>query len=531
VSAFSIRSSFWLKLGVGLVLIAVADALFFQRTPGATLGAFALLWLTAAGLFRGGWRRDRRGLAAAVAALVFALIMIDRPGFLAWCLFGLALLVAVLSARVARAEDAWRWTQRLVVLAVVSLFGPILDLVRLNRINRRRRAINIPGVVQLLVLPLLGGAVFLGLFASANPLIGDLLARLSLPPLTDQTILRVLFWLVVLIAVGGTLRPRWRRKLIALPSFKAKSTGVTTASVILSLILFNLLFAVQNGLDLAFLWSGAPLPDGVTLAEYAHRGAYPLIATALLAGLFVLVFLRPGTETAAKPMVRRLVVLWVAQNLMLVASSLLRTADYIEVYSLTRFRIAAMIWMALVGVGLGLICWRLIRNRSANWLINANVAATLAVLAVVSVVDLGAIAAAWNARHAQEVDHRGARLDLCYLSSLNGASLVSLVELEQRTTNPELKDRIAAVRADQMAKIEAKQSDWRGWRWRDARRLDRVEALTRNTPLSPRMPGERDCEGRLVALPAPIPGPSMSPIPAPVLAPSDISPLTSQAGA
>ena len=65
--------------------------------------------------------------------------------------------------------------------------------------------------------------------------------------------------------------------------------------------LFQAVFALQNGLDLAFLWSGAPLPDGMTLAEYAHRGAYPLIATALLAGLFVLVTLRPGAPTRRNP--------------------------------------------------------------------------------------------------------------------------------------------------------------------------------------------------------------------------------------
>ena len=66
---------------------------------------------------------------------------------------------------------------------------------------------------------------------------------------------------------------------------------VPLATLTLSLFTFNAIFAIQNGLDIAFLWSGAALPEGVTLAEYAHRGAYPLIATALLAGLFVLVAL------------------------------------------------------------------------------------------------------------------------------------------------------------------------------------------------------------------------------------------------
>ena len=44
----------------------------------------------------------------------------------------------------------------------------------------------------------------------------------------------------------------------------------------ISLALFNAVFAV-NILDIAFLWSGEPLPAGVSLADHAHRGAYPLI--------------------------------------------------------------------------------------------------------------------------------------------------------------------------------------------------------------------------------------------------------------
>lgn len=520
----SIRSSFWLKVGIGVLLVGAADGLFFMHRPGATLGAFALLWLAAAGLFRRGWIRDRRGLAAAGAAAVLALVMFDRPGLLAFILFGLALTIAMLSARVRGGEDSWRWAQRLMVQAAASLVGPWINLRRLNRVNRRRRGADLTGVVRLLILPLLGGAVFLGLFASANPLIGDLMARFRLPPLTDQTAAGAVFWLAALIAVGGVLRPHWRRRLVALPSLEGRSVpGVTAASVTLSLVVFNLLFAVQNGLDLAFLWSGAALPDGVTLAEYAHRGVYPLIVTALLAGLFVLVFLRPGSQTAARPLVRRLVVLWVGQNLLLVASSLLRTADYIEVYSLTRFRIAAMIWMVLVGVGLGLICWRLLKNKSASWLINANVGAALVVLAAVSAVDLGAIAAHWNVRHAGEVDGQGARLDLCYLDGLNGAALVSLVELERRASDPVFRDRVAAVRAGQLAAMREHQSKWRGWRWRDARRLDRVERLSAERPLTPPLPGPRDCEGRLIQPPGP--APTVAPMAGPAA-----SPLTSQAG-
>ena len=509
----SIRSSFALKTVLGLLLVATADWLFFLRPLGIAVGLFAVLLLTAAAAVRRGWTSDSRGFAAAGFAAAMAVVLIDRPSALAWLLFGLALTIAMLSARVGKNEDAWRWGQRLMVHAAIAFIGPWLDLMRLNRVNRRRRVFNLPVAVRLLLLPVVGGALFIALFASANPVIGDLIGRLQLPPLSGEAVARVIFWVLCVVLVGGILRPRWRSRLLPLPSLGGQRlSGVTAASVTLSLVVFNLLFAVQNGLDLAILWSGAPLPDGMTLAQYAHRGAYPLIITALLAALFVLVFLRPGSETAARPLVRWLVVIWVGQNLLLVASSLLRTADYIEAYSLTRFRIAAMIWMVLVGIGLGLICWRLLRNRSAAWLINANAGVAVAVLTLVSAVDLGAFAAHWNIRQALDPDRQGIRLDLCYLDRLNGAALTALVALEQRTPDTLLRDRAAAVRVRQMAAMQMRQSDWRGWRWRDQRRLDRVARMTADQPLAAPAPGVRDCDGHLTSPPrlsAAAPGPAV----------------------
>ena len=271
--------------------------------------------------------------------------------------------------------------------------------------------------------------------------------------------------------------------------------GFSLASVTLSLFAFNAIFAVQNGLDLAYLWSGAALPDGMTLAAYAHRGAYPLIATALLAALFVLLTLRPGSDMAASPLLRRLVYLWIAQNVLLVASTMLRTLDYVDAYSLTRLRIAALLWMALVALGLLLICFRIWRDRSSRWLINANCAAAAALLGVCAFVDLGAVAAGWNVRHTREVGGRGALLDLCYLNNLGASSLLPLIELESRPIGPVLRDRVAWSRLHQMARLEAQQADWRLWTFRGARRLAEAKRLVAERRL-PRVPLEpRGCDG------------------------------------
>ena len=527
------RASFWLKVGVAALLAGLANALFFWSLPwGAVVGAFAAASIVGVLVVRRGLLRDRRALFAIVAATALAAVMIERPDGLSWLMFGLLLTVAVLSARVRQAEPAWRWAQRILIHVAVGLVGPILDLVRLGRLRRRRSGkVSPAALLKVLALPMIGGLIFLLLFARANPLISGVLDALRLPPLSGFTILRLIGSLIAMVLVGMILRPRWYRRLQALPSLgERRIPGVNPASVTLSLLVFNVLFALQNGLDIAFLWSGAPLPGEMTLADYAHRGAYPLIVTALLAGLFVLVALRPGSETAKRPLVRALVTLWVGQNLVLVASALLRTADYVEGYALTRFRIAAMIWMVLVGIGLLLIGWRLLKGRDGHWLIDANVKLVLVVLAMTSTVDLGALAASWNVKHGREIDGTGAVLDVGYLHSLGEPALVSLVELEQATDDPALRDRLAAVRQPILFDLTRRQSDWRSWTWRGERRLARVRALTASRPLTPPAPGSREWAGRL----RPPPPPPIPPgVPPPVAMPpqeSVLTPLTSASG-
>ena len=488
------RFSFLLKILLALSLVVTADRLFYPAGGGATIGLYAGLLLLAAFLARPGLRRTGAALVAAGAALLFAFALLLDPSPLAALLFWGAASLAVLLPR-SGFDDGWRWAQRLVFHAVLSGARPILDYALLRTARRRGTGFSLAAQLPLLALPLIGSLVFLALFAGANPLIGNALSRVDWSAgLAGLSGARTLFWIAATVLAWSLLRPALLRlrpargfdEDLALP-------GVSRGSVTLSLICFNLVFALQNGLDLAFLWSGAPLPGDLTLAEYAHRGAYPLIVTALLAGLFVLVTLRPGSDLARAPLVRRLVLLWIAQNLLLVASTMLRTLDYIEAYSLTVLRLSALLWMALVALGLVLICWRLWFGKSGAWLINANLLGALVLLAGCAFVDLGAVAAAWNVRHAREAGGRGAALDLCYLNRLGDSALLAAIALETRPAPPALAERLAWLRNQKMAALAARQADWRLWTVRGARRLEIAQAMTAAHRLPRFAAGRRGC--------------------------------------
>ena len=488
--------SFVAKLGAAVLLVTLADWLFYLQRAGSTLGVYAALILTLALVLSPAALRNRSALAAAGAALLFAAALFDDPSLLAAGLFWAAASMAMLLPR-SRFDDGWRWTQRLAGHLLFSALAPLRDAGKLKQARGRHGAPSMSSRLPVLWLPFLGSLLFVALFATANPLIGNAFTELDLLLVFGGfSFARLLLWILAGIAVWNLLRPpairlqgsRKRDGNAALP-------GVSLASVTLSLVAFNLIFALQNGLDLAFLWSGAALPEGMTLAEYAHRGAYPLIATALLAALFVLVTLRPGSQLAQSPLVRRLVYLWIAQNVLLVASTMLRTIDYVEVYSLTRLRIAALLWMGLVAIGLVLICWRIWRARSGAWLINANLAAALLVLAGCTVIDLGAAAAAWNVRHAREVGGRGTTLDLCYLNQLGASALLPLIELESRPLPPALRERVGWARNLAMDRLQTHQRDWHGWTFRGQRRLAEANRLVAERKLPRFAAGRRPCGG------------------------------------
>lgn len=489
------RAAFWLKSVLAILLITLADVIFFRQPIGANFGAYGMALILAVLVAAPAARRQPRMLAALAIAAGAALLSLEHPTFVMASLFVLALGVAVLSPRAPEADDVWPWAQRLTMAMLGGALGPLTDLRRLRagRLRRRRGRAGLSRFSSLL-LPLAGGLVFTALFAAANPLIAVMLETIRLP-YPDMT--RWLFWLLIATAVWALLRPRSLRRTIAPPDGRGdlKVFGVTPTSLSLSLVVFNVLFAAQNGLDLAFLWGHAPLPVGVTLAEYAHRGAYLLIATAILAGAFVLVALRPGSTTAASPAVRRMVVLFVTQNVLLVASSVLRTLDYVEAYGLTQLRLSALAWMALVAVGLVLICVRLLQDRSSSWLINANATAAALVLVVISLVDLGGVAATWNSRNAREIAGHGPRLDLCYLEALGPAALVPLTELEGRTLPQVQAEAVTSVRTRVMTAVERRLSDWRTWSWRDARRLHAARTLIAHRPARPSQP-PRNCDGQ-----------------------------------
>ena len=477
-AGFARESFFPVKTAIAVALAALADWLFYGHAIGLSAAIFALA-VACGSLLANRAALSRKPTTIAgillLAALVPAIEEFNAASlaFLVLSL-GIALLLATNHERLGRDELA----AALCDLYLVGPFRFFRDFVS---------AFNLPALKSgfaVWLIPVSLSGIFLLLLASANPLLEKWIGLMN-PGNTASYLspARLLFWAMALSVVWPFIHVRWRRKHEVATSVAEAVTpakearpdrleffGVTT--ILRSLILFNLLFSVQTALDVTYLWGNAKLPDDITYASYAHRGAYPLILTALLAAGFVLAAMRPGGPAEKSTIIRPMVYLWVAQNVLLVASAILRLHLYVQIYLLTWWRVAAFVWMLVVMAGLLLIVARIALNRSNGWLIGANLITLTAALYVCSLVNFAAIIADYNVSHSREATGKGVAIDLYYLLNLGPQALPAIDRaIVLRGYDPAL----VSHRGSLVEQQRREMNSWRNWgfrSWRLQRTLD-----------------------------------------------------------
>jgi len=481
------NNAFAVKPAIVLALAALADWLFYGQRIGVSAVGFAIT--LACGALLANFARLNKTQVLLAGALVLAALVPAIEEFNAASFFFIVLALGVgLSLTTGpKLTGAGEQAAALCDLYLVGPFRLLRDAIS---------AFSLPALTAGFTtwfIPVVLTSMFGFLFVSANPLLEKWISLMNPGSATSFISAgRILFWVLALSIVWPFIHVRWRRRSevtadLAVAETETKDKQERTvdflgaATILRSLILFNLLFAVQTALDVFFLWGNATLPADISYAAYAHRGAYPLILTALLAAGFVLVTMRPGGPAEQSNVIRPLVYLWVAQNVLLVASSILRLDLYVQIYLLTWWRIAAFIWMLLVALGLLLIVARIRLNRSNEWLIRANLVTLTATLYVCSLVNFTAIIADYNVDHSREVSGNGFTVDINYLFQLGPQALPAINRaIALRGSDPNLVSRRDCL-------VEQHRSDlasWRAWGFRSWRLQRALEAQQKRSTVS-----------------------------------------------
>ena len=468
------------------IALAACLALFIgiisQRAPPGSVIAIAVLCLLAMMIFnqfKSGWTRATLGWAVinGVAWLAVAI----EPGPLNLTMVWGSLAGFALVQQGATALNLFT-LGKTAFTALAQTPLRFLGELRLAKAIRNQGRIH-PRLMTIanVLLPLVAISVFGGLLMVANPLIESAVLHVSwgnsfdiilswMPPVTVFAFLLV--WAIQKMSPTKAdevsdhtlFSENWRPQYFM------------PAPVILTLLILNGMFLVENLLDLQYVWSGTALPAGMNYAEYVHRGSYTLIATAILAGALVIFALQPGSRSEASRPVRWLVYLWTAQNVFLVASSAKRTLSYIDAYGMTLWRLSGLIWMGLVAAGLIFIMARVITKRSNLWLMNVNLGAAFALLLVCGLTDFRGFVADWNVEQALvKIDptktYNYLDIDSDYLFDLGPSALPSIHRLKiTADTSPKIW--IAQGYTSSIAhglfnrlnnQLLARQSDWKTW--------------------------------------------------------------------
>lgn len=393
-----------------VVLVALADWLFWGYAPGLSIALFSWALFGAALLVNTPDKAHSK--PALLVLLLTSLPVIEHYQALSlgFQLFGLITAVAWIhqpsKARLAAIPAAALHLARALPFAglralVHSLHqnAPVAKPKTRQDNNDKKAASSLSKHMRNWSFPLGGALVLITLLLQANPLLEqELVDLLSFDLDIIPLLLRVLFWSGTALMTWPFLVPTPQREG---PKAKADtparrrgvSFGLNAGSVLRALVMFNLILGVQSLMDLSILIGGAELPEGMTLATYAHRGAYPLLITAMLAGGFALAA-RPylGSHASLKP----LMMLWLGQNALLGLSSVLRLDLYMASFGLTYLRLYAMIWIGLVVVGLLLTAWQILKARSNRWLLLRCAGLGLMTLYICAFINFASLIAAQN---------------------------------------------------------------------------------------------------------------------------------------
>jgi hypothetical protein len=464
---------------------AVLAAMIFATAPGSAIAlVYALpLGVLALEQHQKGWNNESAMIFALAFLSVIAIFI--EPSAMNMVTGFCFVAAAGLAMGGIRPSDGLNLLRHTAVAALSAPLTLAIDVV-MARVILKSARIGID--LRYAIVPLAAVLLFGSLLVVANPILAATAASLDRWltnwigfPFAGLTAVQIFFVFPATLALSWSLL-RSRAVIAEIAPIVAPAAWhealFRPASIAFTLLALNAMFLIENVLDLNHIWLKAALPPNMTHAQYVHRGSYTLIMTVILAAIFIMVALRPGTATNASKTIRQLVYVFAVQNLFLVLSSAKRTLSYVDAYGMSEWRLAGLIWMGLVAFGIGLTVWRIAKDRDNRWLINGNLVAAALVVLACGLMDFRPFIARWNVDQAMasltpylfDTRYNGETLGVpaypalaYYRGKLAEANFPGSLQYSLRTNTI---SRLDEVMAGLRLCHQETQNDWRSWTFR-----------------------------------------------------------------
>jgi Leucine-rich repeat (LRR) protein len=410
--------------------------LFFRQGIGINALLFTLVFSGSAFLMlREGRHPIRAGwigaLALSLVAAFSLLLQVQNISIVMWILSMLMLAIFSHGAGISALTGVLHG----VSMAASSAGFMIADLVERISGKPKEKSRGKQGwkTLLLVLIPLLVATIFLLLYQQANPVFKHYTEFINLDfiswswigfTILGSIIMYGLFWPRLL---GSIIRKEQNH-----PSrigIDGKEDGRIPAHFRLQLgigilSLLNIILLGMNVVDTGFVWMHNSLPEGMTYAESLHQGVGLLILSIVMA-IALIAWLLGGDLNFDKnrSWLIKLAVLWMAQNLFMVSTNILRNEMYVEAYTLTQLRLGVYAWLFLAASGIVLTMVKILQKRTNWFLIQSLSWATMAMLTAAGLINWNLYITGYNMQHA-------ANLDRSYLLSLSDANLPEMLNYQ-----------------------------------------------------------------------------------------------------
>jgi hypothetical protein len=184
-------------------------------------------------------------------------------------------------------------------------------------------------------------------------------------------------------------------------SFPFRTTILQTQNMagIVLLFMLNALIFIFNYIDITNIWFGFKW-NGDFLKEFVHEGTWILLISVFISAAIALYFFHNNLNFYSKnKLLKRLTVIWISQNLVMVISVCIRNFYYINYFGLAYKRIAVLFFLFLVAIGLITIIIKILKVKSSYFLWRTNGLSLLLVLTVSALFNWDIIIANYNFAH------------------------------------------------------------------------------------------------------------------------------------
>jgi hypothetical protein len=243
-----------------------------------------------------------------------------------------------------------------------------------------------------------------------------------------------------------------------------EAVSLNSLRSILILAVLNAIFLAVNTIDAAYLWIGAGIPKDVTYAEFVHDGVYNLITCVLISALVLTVIFDQSKQITANKPARVMAIVWIIQNLFLIASVALRLKLYVDEYQLSSLRVYVGFFLLLVCVGFILLTVKILRDKSFHWLVFSNVLATFALFYIVQFLNVDGWVANYNVE--RWLKNPGKELDITYLSHLGPPAWPALAKAAAAPGGLSARNCLDSCLDSE--RFAAEHRPWQSWQWRQS---------------------------------------------------------------